>query len=242
MTDVVQSDKQVAAAARPVKTSFWQATLALTAKDLRVEMRGRELISAMVLFAAMSVLIFSFALELDREARETAITGVWWVTIVFSGILGLNRSLAAEKDRGSLDALLLAPIDRGALFFGKMLSNLVFMLIVGLLLMLMATILFNVSLFLPWLFVMLLLGTVGFAVVGTLLSSMSVHTRARETMLPVLLLPVALPVILSAVKGSTAILSGAAQADWIAWPQILLVVDVILLVLSVILFDFVVEE
>jgi heme exporter protein B len=241
MTETVTTTTQTASPT-PTRVPFLRAMLALTAKDLRVELRGRELINAMLLFSVMAVLIFSFALELDREARETSITGVLWVTVVFAGMLGLNRSLSAEKDKGNLDALLLAPVDRGALFFGKMLSNLIFMLVVALLLMLLTTILFNVSLFIPWLGVVIVLGTVGFATVGTLLSSMAVHTRARETMLPILLLPVSLPIILSAVRASTAILARVPQEDWIAWPQMLLVADVILLALSYILFDFVVEE
>ncbi len=225
-----------------VRVGLLRATLAITAKDLRAELRGRELINAMLLFSVLAVLIFSFALELDREARETAIAGIFWVTVVFAGMLGLNRSLAAEKDRGNLDALLLAPIDRGALFFGKMLSNLIYMLIVAALLMLLVTVLFDVSLFRPWLVAVILLGTVGFAAVGTLLSSMAVHTRARETMLPILLLPVSLPIILSAVRATTAILTGVPQEDWIACPQLLLAADVVLLALAYILFDFVVEE
>lgn len=242
VSESAPTTREVVAARRPIKTALWRAVLAVTAKDLRAEIRGRELINAMLLFAAIAVLIFSFALELDRQARETSITGVFWVTVVFAGMLGLNRSLAAEKDRGNLDALLLAPVDRSALFFGKMLSNLIWMLIVSLLLMLLITILFNISLFLPWLGAVVLLGTVGFAAVGTLLSSMAVHTRARETMLPILLLPVSLPIILSAVRASTAILTGAPQEDWIAWPQMLLVADVVILALAYILFDFVVEE
>lgn len=224
------------------KTSFWRATVALTAKDLRAELRGRELINSMLLYSVLAVLIFSFSMELDRQARQTSIAGVFWVTVIFAGMLGLNRSLAAEKDKGNLDALLLAPIDRAVLFFGKMLSNLIFMLIVAVLLMFLVTILFNISLFKPWLALVVLLGTVGFATVGTLLSSMTVHTRARETMLPILLLPVSLPIILSAVRASTAILTAVPQADWIAWPQMLFVADVILLALAYVLFDYVVEE
>lgn len=242
MTDTARTTSQTTASARPVKTPFWRATLALTAKDLRIELRGRELINAMLLFAVLSTLIFSIALELDRTARETSITGVLWVTVVYAGMLGLGRSLGAEKDQGNLDALLLSPVDRGALFFGKMLSNLIFMLVVAALLMLLTTILFNISLFKPWLVIVILLGTLGFAAVGTLLSSMAVHTRARETMLPILLLPVSLPIILTAVRASTAILTGAAQEDWIAWPQMLFVADLIMLALAYILFDFVVEE
>jgi heme exporter protein B len=224
------------------QTGFLRATWALTAKDLRAEIRGRELINAMLLFAAMAVLIFSFALELDREAREMSVAGVFWVTVIFAGMLGLNRSLAAEKDRGNLDALLLAPIARSVLFFGKMLSNLIFMLIVAVLLMLLITVLFNVTFFSPWLVIVILLGVVGFAAVGTLISSMTVHTRARETMLPILLLPVSLPLILCAVRASTAILAAAPQEYWIAWPQLLVVADVVLLAMAYMLFDYVVEE
>ncbi|GAB4568922.1 MAG: heme exporter protein CcmB [Anaerolineae bacterium] len=242
MTELTHSTAAPAAAPRVVKTPFWRAMLALTAKDLRIELRGRELINAMLLFSVLAVLIFSFALELDRQARETSIAGVLWVTVVFSGMLGLGRSLSAEKDRGNLDALLLAPVDRAALFFGKMISNLIFMLIVAALLMLLTTILFNISMFRLWLVAVIVLGTVGFATVGTLLSSMAVHTRARETMLPILLLPVSLPIILSAVRASTAILTAAPVEDWIAWPQLLFVADVILIALAYILFDFVVEE
>ncbi len=242
MTETAHTTPQQAAAPRPPRTSFWRATITLAAKDLRIEARGRELITAMLLFATLAVLIFSFALELDRAARETSIAGVLWVTVVFAGMLGLGRSLAAEKDQGNLDALLLAPVDRAALFFGKMLSNLIFMLVVALLLVLLSTVLFNISLFKPWLGLVIVLGTVGFATVGTLLSSMAVHTRARETMLPILLLPVSLPIILSAVRASTAILTGAPQEDWIAWPQMLFAADLILLALAYVLFDFVVEE
>ena len=244
MTDTIRTSTNTVQETTPAPTGpgFWRATLALTAKDLRAELRGRELINAMLLFSVLAVLIFSFALELDRAARETSIAGVFWVTVIFSGMLGLNRSLAAEKDRGTLDALLLAPIPRAALFFGKMLSNLIFMLIVAGMLLVLVTVLFNLSMFVPWLLIVILLGTVGFGVVGTLLSSMTVHTRARETMLPILLLPVSLPIILTAVKASTAILTGTPQEDWIAWPQMLFVADIILLALAYVLFDFVVEE
>lgn len=245
MTDTARPTAEPAPAIAPpprTKTPFWRAVIALTAKDLRAEWRGRELVNAMVLFSALAVLIFSIALELNRDAREESIAGVFWMTVVFAGMLGLSRSLIAEQDKGNLDALLMAPIDRSVLFFGKMTSNLIFMLVVALMLLLMSTILFNVSLFAPWFLITVLLGTLGFATVGTLLSSMAVHTRARETMLPILLLPVALPVILFAVRASTAILNGVPQEDWLAFPQLLFVADAVFLALSYLLFGFVVEE
>ncbi len=229
------------AARRPV-TPYLRVVGAIAWKDLRAEIRSRELINSMVLFTLMTVLIFSLALELDKEARQTTVAGVLWVTVIFAGILGLGRSLAAEKDRGSLDALLLAPIDRSALFFGKMLGNLLFVLVVALVLVALLTVLFNVSLFEPRLLVVLGLGTLGFSTVGTLLSSMSVHARAREAMLPILLMPVVLPVLISAVRASTAILEQMPRADWLPWIQLLAVADVMFLVGAYVLFDYVVEE
>ncbi len=226
---------------RPV-TPYLRVVGAIAWKDLRAEIRSRELINAMILFTLMTVLIFSLALELDKEARQTTVAGVLWVTVIFAGILGLGRSLASEKDRGSLDALLLAPIDRSALFFGKMLGNLLFVLVVALVLVALLTVLFNVSLFEPRLLLVIGLGTLGFTTVGTLLSSMSVHARAREAMLPILLMPVVLPVLISAVRASTAILEEMPRADWLPWIQLLMVADVMFLVGAYVLFDYLVEE
>ncbi|MAS32602.1 MAG: cytochrome C biogenesis protein [Anaerolineaceae bacterium] len=224
-----------------MNTPFWQSVLAITRKDLRAELRSRELVNSMGLFALLSVLIFSFALELDRVARQEAISGVLWVTVVFASVLGLNRSMAMEREQGSLDALLLAPISRGAIFCGKLLANFLFTLVVGLLLLPLMTVLYNMPLLQPWILVVLLLGTAGFSTIGTLLAAMTVQTRARESLLPIVMLPVALPVLLSVVRASTAILNAAPIDDWIAWPQILLVVDVIYLTLCFLLFEYAIE-
>jgi len=225
-----------------VKTPFFQAVFAIVRKDLRAELRSRELVSAMLLFALLSILVFSFALELDRDAREAAVSGVLWVTIVFASILGLNRSMAMEREQGNVDAMLIAPIDRAAIFFGKLVGNCLFTLAIGLLLLPLMTILFNFSLLQPWLLAVLVLGTLGFSTVGTLLAAMTVQTRARETLLPIVMMPVALPVLMAAVRASTGILDRAPMEEWIAWPQILAVINVVYLTLCFLLFDFVIEE
>lgn len=226
---------------RPV-TSYWRAVGAIAWKDLRAEIRSRELINSMLLFTLMTVMVFSLALELDAEARQTTVAGVLWVTIIFAGLLGLSRSLASEKDKGSLDALLLAPIARSALFFGKMLGNLLFVLVVAFVLMILLTVMFNITLLHPLLILLVVLGSVGFTTIGTLLSSMSVHARSRETLLPILLLPVVLPIVISAVRGSTAVLNELPSEDWLPWVQLLALSDVIYIAASYALFDFVVEE
>ncbi len=198
-----------------MKTPFWQVVVSIIRKDFQAEFRSRELIGSMGLFALLSVLVFSFALELDRVARTEAISGVLWVTIVFASILGLNRSMAMERDNGNLDALLIAPIHRAAIFCGKLVGNFIFTLVIGLLLLPLMTILYNVSLFDGWLVAVLIMGTLGFTTIGTLLAAMTVQTRAREALLPIVMLPVILPLLLAAVKASTSTLNADPQADWI---------------------------
>lgn len=227
---------------RRLRTPYFQVVASLAWKDLRAEARGREMINAMLLFSIMAVLIFSFALELDRQAQEATVGGVLWVTIAFAGTLGLGRSLAAEKDKGSLDALLLAPVERSALFYGKMIGNFLFTLAVGFLLVFLLTVLFNVNLFRPVLWLIIVLGCLGFATTGTLVASMSVHARAREMLLPILLLPVILPIIISATRASTALLTELKTEDWLPWIQLLGVVDFVFLLAGFFLFDFIVEE
>lgn len=225
-----------------MKTGFFAAFMAVLRKDLRAELRSKELLSAMGLFSLLSILVFSFALELDRQARVEAISGVLWVTLIFSSILGLNRSMAMERDQGTMDALLIAPIDRAAIFIGKLIGNTLFMLLVALVLLPVMTILYNVTLVDLRLIAVTLLGILGFATVGTLLAAMTVQTRSRESLLPIVMLPIALPLILSAVRASTSILNDTAIDQWGSWLGILLVLDAAFLGVCFILFDFVVEE
>ena len=222
--------------------AYFRATLAIIRKDLAAEMRSRELISAMLVFSLLVVLIFNFALELDRAARENVGAGVLWVTFTFAGTLGLNRAFATEKDRGSLDGLLLAPVDRTVIFFGKLVGTLVFMLIVEAIVIPVFSILYGISLFQPMLLVVVLLGTLGYAAVGTLLASMAVQTRTRDVMLPILLFPVAVPVIIASVKASVGILTAADWSDIALWFNMLIVYDVIFLAVATMVFDYVVEE
>jgi heme exporter protein B len=225
-----------------MKTPFLKTALAIARKDLRAEVRSRELVNSMALFALLSILAFSFALELNRAVRQEVIGGVLWVTVVFASILGLNRSLAMERDQGNLDAMLLAPVDRAAIFFGKLAGNLIFTLVVVGALLPVMTVLYNVTLIRPWLLLVLLLGILGFSTVGTLLATMTVQTRARESLLPIVMLPIALPVLLAAVRATTGILNDLPPADWLVWPQVLAALDLVYLALCYLLFDYVVEE
>jgi heme exporter protein B len=221
---------------------FLRSLGAIIWKDLAAELRSRELLSAMLVFALLVILIFNFALELDATARASVTAGVLWVTFTFAGTLGLNRSMATEKDRGCLDGLLLAPVDRSAIYFGKAVGNLIFMLIVEAIVLPVYTILYGVNLFIPGLLLVILLGSIGYVAVGTLLSSMAVQTRTRDILLPILLFPLVIPILIAAVKASTGFLQGSAFADIQPWINLLLVYDVVFTAVAFMVFDYIVEE
>jgi heme exporter protein B len=222
--------------------SYLRVVGAVVWKDLAAELRSRELLSAMLVFALLVILVFNFALELDIATRQTVTSGVLWVTFAFAGTLGLNRSMAVERDRGCLDGLLLAPVDRSAPYFGKALGNLAFMLIIEAIVLPTYSLLYNVDLFRPGLIGVVLLGSVGYAAVGTLLASMAVQARTRDVLLPILLFPVVLPVLVPAVKATNGVLLGLEAADIWPWINLLIAYDVIFTAAAFMLFDFVVQE
>jgi heme exporter protein B len=224
------------------KSNYWKAIAAITWKDLAAELRSRELLSAMLVFSLLVILIFNFALELDIKTRQSVTAGVLWATFAFAGTLGLNRSMAVEKDRGCLDGLLLAPVDRSAIYFGKVISNLAFMLIVEAIVLPIYSVLYNINLFHPGLLMVILLGSVGYTAVGTLLASMAVQTRTRDVLLPILLFPVVVPILIAAVKASGGYLTGAGMDEILPWLNLLIAYDVIFTAIAFMVFDYVVEE
>jgi len=221
---------------------YLRAIGAVIWKDLAAELRSRELLGAMLVFSLLVVLIFNFALELDVRTRSTITSGVLWVTFTFAGTLGLNRSMAVEKDRGCLDGLLLAPVDRSAIFFGKTAANLIFLLIVAAVVVPLYSLLYNTNLLVPGLLAVIVLGCLGYIVVGTLLASMAVQARTRDILLPILLFPVVLPVLIAAIKATNGFLQGLEMADIRPWLNLLIVYDVVFTAVAFMLFDFVVEE
>ena len=219
-----------------------RAVGAIAWKDLAAEFRSRELFSAMMVFSLLVIVIFNFALELDIATRRSVTSGVLWVTFAFAGTLGLNRSLSVEKDQGCLDGLLLAPVDRAAIYFGKAISNLAFMLIVEAIVLPVYSFLYSVNLFNPGILLVILLGSIGYTAVGTLLATMAVQTRSREFLLPILLFPVVLPVLIAAVKASGGILTGDDAAAVAPWLNMLIVYDVIFIAVAFMTFEFIVQE
>ncbi len=211
-------------------------------KDLRIELRSKDVFTSMAVFAVLAVMIFNFAFELRVPDKTVVIPGVLWVTITFSGVLGLGRAFISEKDRGSIAGLLLAPVDRSAIYFGKMLASLIFILVVEVFLLPLMVIFFNTNFVSLPLILILFLGTLGFAAVGTIFSGLAVNTRTREILLPVLLFPVMLPVLMAGIRATIGFMEGDTLADMMKWFNLILFFDLLYIVVAYLTFDFVVEE
>ncbi len=222
--------------------NFLDKMWAIVVKDVAAEWHTREIVSAMLVFAVLSLLVFSFALDLRGATARAAAPGVLWATVAFAGTLGLSRSLVREQQTGCIDGLLLAPVDRAAIFFGKALGNLLFMVIVEVILLPLFAGLFNIPLLRPEVLLVTLLGTVGYAAVGTLLAAMAVNTRAREVLLPVLLLPLAFPLLIAAVQTIGALLEGGTLAEAGGWLRLIVVYDLVILAVTTLTFGYILEE
>jgi heme exporter protein B len=173
--------------------SAWRAIMAIVAKDVAAELRSKEALSTLLIFALMIVVVFNFAFELRVENVRQIAPGVLWVAFTFAGILALNRSFVVEREEGCIEGLRLTPVDRGAIYLGKFLGNTLFLLVTEACILPIFAVLFDVSVLNPVLWLIMVLGTVGFVAVGTLFAAMAVNTRAREAMLPLLLFPIAQP-------------------------------------------------
>lgn len=214
---------------------------AIVRKDLALEKRSREMLSSMFIFGLIVILLFSFSFDLRVERVNQVAPGMLWVAFTFAGMLGLARSFVLERDQGCLDGLLLCPVDRSVLYVGKMLSNLIFISLAEAIILPLCFALFNLP-FRPLVLPIILLGTFGFSAVGTLVSAMTVHARAREVMLPILLFPLVMPALIAAVKLTAGVLDGQAWSEMRNWLQLLVGFDIIFSVLSYLAFEYIVEE
>lgn len=222
--------------------AYLRKVWAVTVKDIRAELRAKEVAATMVVFGLLAAVIFGLAFDLRVPRAAMVAPGVLWAIVLFTGVLGLNRSFGAEVDRGTLAGLLLAPVDRSALYFGKLLANLVYLFVLEIFLLPAVLILFDVNVFQPWNLVGLLLGTIGYAGVGTLFAALTASSRARETMLPVLLLPVLAPLFMAGVSLTAGILDARPMSGLWRWLQILVLYDVVFVVAAYVLFDLIWEH
>ena len=212
-------------------------------KDVLTERRSKAALNALLFFSLLLLFIYQFTLGGDRERLTAALPGLLWLGFVLSGLVALGRTFLLERENDCWDGLLLTPGDKSAIYLGKVAGNLLLMLIVEVILLTLFALFFNVDVgrALPALSLVLLLGTIGFAAVGTLFAAMTAHVRAREVLFPVLLLPVQVPILLGAVKATEAALAGESLSAVSPWLQLLVAADVVYIVVGVLTFDVILE-
>jgi heme exporter protein B len=219
-------------------------TYLLLWKDLLLELRRRESLLTMFFFGTLLLFVFHFSFDLAPDKVAEMAPALLWLAFLFTGTLGLAQLFNAERENHCLDALLLSPLDRGALFLAKTAFNLILMLLVEIVVIPLFWILFNLHSWnlLPQIFLVSLLGTLGFCGLGTMMAAVTLRARARELLLPLVLFPLMIPVILATIRCMEAILRMGEFGEALPWLRLLLGFDVIFLTLGVLLFDHVIES
>ncbi len=219
-----------------------RAALAVYAKDVRIEARTRETLGATLAFAFVAAFIFTFAFDPSPRTLAAVGPGIVWVAYIFTAMLGMNRTFLLEVERGTLDGLRLAPAPPEAIYFGKFFGLLTLLIVTEALLAPAFLVLYGLSLLNVWFAAVAAAATVGVAAVGTLLSAIAAHARAREALLPLLFIPLSLPLLIGAVSGTAAALDGEGWSGAGRWLQLILAFDAALIVVSSWAFAFVLEE
>ncbi len=219
---------------------FLEQVIAILWKDVRYELRSKQTWTGMGLFAILVLVIFNFAFDLRVDNKAAVAPGALWVAFVFASILGLGRTIAAEREKGSMDRLLLCPVDRKAIYLAKLLGNMLFIGVVEIVALPIFAALFNLPLLVGSLLPIVLLGTLGIAAVGTLFSAMAAATQARELLLPILIFPLIVPVVIGSVRATGTLLVPAAHEP--PWLGLIAAFDVIFLSVCMLTFVYVVEE
>jgi len=219
---------------------FVRSVFEITRKDLLVEARTREILYTTIFFAVSCVLVFAFGFVKEGRPVQDAAAGILWIAIAFSGTLALGRAFERERHGETLRALLIAPIDRPALYLGKLLGILILLAAVEALVVPLVALMFQAALFSHAMMMIWLLaaGTVGFAAVGTLFAAMLVRARSRDVLLPVLLYPITIPVIIAGVRGTAALLQADVDVPMArAWLSMLVLFDVVFVTLALWTFE-----
>jgi len=215
--------------------------LAVIWKDIMLESRGRETISALFVLGVVILLIFNFAVDVGSDEIERMAPGMLWIAIVLSAMLGLGRIFLIEKENGCMTALVLSPIDRGGLFIAKLLVNLLLLIVFEAMLVPVFILLFDLDVGANALNLAVVLGagSLGLAATGTLFALAALGTRARELMLPLIVLPLQIPLLIAAVKATDIVLRSGSLADLGAWGSILAAFDVIFVTVGWLAFEFI---
>ncbi len=221
---------------------FVNAVRAIVWKDLLSEKRTISALGAMVVFALIVTLIFVFAFDLAVDFRRTAAPGVIWVTLCFAGTLSLDRTLAMERESDGMDGLMMMPTDRTAIYTAKVLVNWLYLFITALIVICAYAMFNNTWFFSIGFFTIILFGTLGYILVGTLIATLTQQLKTRGILLPVLLFPLLVPLVLAAVNASQLVLNGGDPGGLRTWLGVLITYDLIFLAVGVMIYDKILDE
>lgn len=216
---------------------------AIVWKDVVSEFRTREMLISMFMLAVLIMIIFIFSIHLGKVKALDVAPGVLWVAIIFAGTLGLNRSFLSEKENDCILGIMVTPIDRSAIYLGKMISNLIFITLMEIFIFPVFIVFFNLAI--PnfgGVILIIFLGSLGFVACGTLLSTMSATSGKLRYMLPILLYPLILPIVIAAVQSTGALLYGKPLSESMAWLKLLMAFDIIYITVSLLIFEHTLED
>ena len=218
----------------------WEQFWAIIWKDLRSELRTRQAWMSMGLFALLALVVFNFAFDLRVENLATVGPGALWIAFIFASILGLSRNITVEQDRGPMDRLLIAPVDRAVVYLAKVVGNVIVISVIEVVALPIFAMLYNLPIIQPTIAPILLLGTLGVAAVGTQFAALAANTRARELLTPLLIFPLIVPVVIGAGRATSDLIAPSpGDAPWIG---LIAAFDIIFLSLSAVTFEYVVED
>lgn len=223
--------------------NYFKSIFAIVKKDILMELRSKEVINSMLVFALLVTVVFSFVFEPASDAKKEVVGGIFWVAVVFSGLLGLSKTMVSEVQGGNLEALLLSPVDRSAVFFGKFISNFIFLLLMEAILLPLFTVFYGISILTHYkVIIVMVIATYGFCLLGTLFSIISVRTKTREIMLPLMLLPLIVPIILGAILSFNVFILGNPEVEASNWITLISAFDLIFTAVIFAIFGLVIEE
>lgn len=223
--------------------NYFKALFTIVKKDVLMEMRTKEVVNASLVFAILLVIVFSFIMEPGSEVEKKIAGGIFWMAVTFSGILGLNKTMMSELEGGNFEALMLAPVDKSAIFFGKVISNMLVLILLEIILIPLFLVFYSINIVShPLMIAVLFLATYGYALVGTLFSMISVRTNSREIMLPLLLLPIMIPILIAAILSTNIFISGSDIAYSYNWIKLTAVFDIIFTAVIFGIFSAIIEE
>ena len=223
--------------------NYFKALFTIVKKDVLMEMRTKEVVNASLVFAILLVIVFSFIMEPGSEVEKKIAGGIFCMAVTFAGILGLNKTMMSEIEGGNFEALMLAPVDKSAIFFGKVISNMLVLILLEIILIPLFLVFYSINIVShPLMIAVIFLATYGYALVGTLFSMISVRTNSREIMLPLLLLPIMIPILIAAILSTNIFISGSDIAYSYNWIKLTAVFDIIFTAVIFGIFSAIIEE